>query len=225
MFDFSVTERLAWAETRETTRKEDKAYSLLGIFDIHMPLIYGEGREKAFKRLREETDKALKGRSFSFITSSYRVKMYISTKKLTRIGIKHKDFSVTFSLATISGIEHFTGRGKEIAEIYKNLSGDGSRHTVILHGLGGIGKTQLSIAYAKRYNDYYSAIFWLNIKDEDSLEQSFAKTARQTLQERPSVSRISNVNTNKNLDDVVDAVKAWLSLANKHAMAIDIRQL
>ena len=109
--------------------------------------------------------------------------------------------------------------------MHRSLSSDGSRRKVVFHDLGGICKTQFSVAYAKRHKDSYSAIFWLNIKDEDSLEQSFAKTARQTLQERPSVSRISNVNTNKNLDDVVDAVKAWLSLANKHAMAIDIRQL
>jgi hypothetical protein len=69
--DFSVTERMSWSENRETTCKEDIAYSLLGIFDVNMPLIYGEGREKALKRLREEIDKALKGRSFSFITSTY----------------------------------------------------------------------------------------------------------------------------------------------------------
>jgi hypothetical protein len=67
--DFSVTERMLWTEKRETTRKEDKAYSLLGIFDVYMPLIYGEGRESAFKRLREEIDKASKGKSFSPITS------------------------------------------------------------------------------------------------------------------------------------------------------------
>ena len=60
--DFSVPERMSWAEKRETTRKEDKAYSLLGIFDIYMPLIYGEGRENAFKRLREEIDKSSKGK-------------------------------------------------------------------------------------------------------------------------------------------------------------------
>jgi NACHT domain/Heterokaryon incompatibility protein (HET) len=50
--DFSFEERLSWAIKRETTREEDKAYSLLGIFDIYMPLIYGEGGESAFKRLR-----------------------------------------------------------------------------------------------------------------------------------------------------------------------------
>ena len=59
---FSVSERISWAENRETKRKEDKAYSLMGIFDIHMPLIYGEGRESALIRLRDEVDKRLKSK-------------------------------------------------------------------------------------------------------------------------------------------------------------------
>jgi Heterokaryon incompatibility protein (HET) len=63
--DFSVSERMLWVEDRDTTRKEDMAYSLLGIFDVHMPLIYGEGRENAFKWLREEIDRASKGSSLS----------------------------------------------------------------------------------------------------------------------------------------------------------------
>jgi hypothetical protein len=50
----SVAERMSWAETRNTTREEDKAYSLLGIFDISMPLIYGEGVKSAFRRLQVE---------------------------------------------------------------------------------------------------------------------------------------------------------------------------
>lgn len=69
--DFSVTERMLWVANRETTCKEDIAYSLLGIFDVNMPLIYGEGGEKALKRLKEEIEKASKGRSFSPITSTY----------------------------------------------------------------------------------------------------------------------------------------------------------
>jgi hypothetical protein len=64
--DFSVSERMTWAATRETTRKEDMAYSLLGIFDVNMSLIYGEGKEKAFKRLREEIEKGSKGKLLYF---------------------------------------------------------------------------------------------------------------------------------------------------------------
>ncbi|EGX87908.1 ankyrin repeat-containing protein, putative [Cordyceps militaris CM01] len=50
----SVAERMSWAAQRRTTREEDTAYSLLGLFDINMPLLYGEGRAKAFRRLQEE---------------------------------------------------------------------------------------------------------------------------------------------------------------------------
>ncbi|KAM5542828.1 hypothetical protein V8D89_003492 [Ganoderma adspersum] len=51
--EFSVAERLSWAARRQTTRVEDRAYSLLGIFAINMPTLYGEG-EGAFRRLQEE---------------------------------------------------------------------------------------------------------------------------------------------------------------------------
>lgn len=49
----SVAKRMSWASDRTTTVAEDQAYSLLGIFDINMPLLYGEG-PKAFQRLQEE---------------------------------------------------------------------------------------------------------------------------------------------------------------------------
>ena len=51
--EFSVARRMFWASNRETTRREDRAYSLLGIFNVHMPLLYGEGN-RAFVRLQEE---------------------------------------------------------------------------------------------------------------------------------------------------------------------------
>ncbi|KAI1171565.1 heterokaryon incompatibility protein-domain-containing protein [Nemania sp. FL0916] len=50
---FSVAQKMSWASCRETTRVEDEAYCLLGLFDVSMPLIYGEGR-MAFRRLQEE---------------------------------------------------------------------------------------------------------------------------------------------------------------------------
>jgi hypothetical protein len=141
--------------------------------------------------------------------------MYLGIRKLlTSSGFKREDFSVAFSLSNVSDVEHFVARKEELVEIHNALGGDGSRRIVVLHGLGGIGKTQLSAAYAKRHKDNYSAIFWLNIKDEDSLKQSFVKLAKQISREHPSALRLSNVDTNKNLDDVVDSVKAWLSLPN-----------
>ena len=52
--EFSIMERMSWAAKRETSIEEDQAYCLLGIFDVHLPLIYGEGMENAFRRLRSE---------------------------------------------------------------------------------------------------------------------------------------------------------------------------
>jgi hypothetical protein len=51
---FSVDERMSWAAKRQTKREEDEAYSLLGIFNISMPLIYGDRRQKALNRLWKE---------------------------------------------------------------------------------------------------------------------------------------------------------------------------
>lgn len=50
---FSIAQKMSWASKRRTTRAEDMAYSLLGIFGVNMPLLYGEG-ERAFIRLQEE---------------------------------------------------------------------------------------------------------------------------------------------------------------------------
>ncbi|CAK1363344.1 Vegetative incompatibility protein HET-E-1 [Cercospora beticola] len=50
---FSIAQKMFWAANRETARIEDRAYSLLGIFDISLPVIYGEG-SRAFQRLQEE---------------------------------------------------------------------------------------------------------------------------------------------------------------------------
>jgi hypothetical protein len=51
--EVSVADRMNWAARRQTTREEDIAYCLMGVFDVNMPMMYGEGR-KAFLRLQEE---------------------------------------------------------------------------------------------------------------------------------------------------------------------------
>lgn len=49
----SAAEKFSWMARRATSRAEDQAYCLLGLFDINMPLLYGEG-SKAFRRLQLE---------------------------------------------------------------------------------------------------------------------------------------------------------------------------
>lgn len=53
MQSYSVGQRMSWASKRKTTREEDLAYCLMGLFEVNMPMLYGEG-QAAFLRLQEE---------------------------------------------------------------------------------------------------------------------------------------------------------------------------
>lgn len=78
------------------------------------------------------------------------------------------------------------------------------RRTHVLYGLGGIGKTQLAIAYARKHQESYSAILWLNGNSEETLLQSFAAFGRH-----PSI------NATRHAEDIRAAAKAvlqWLTL-------------
>ena len=92
--------------------------------------------------------------------------------------------------------------------MHKALSEGTGRQAVTLHGLGGIGKTQLAIAYTKAHRDDYSAVFWLNLKDEVSVKQSYSRLAQRILQECPSASQLGVFTDDKKQDEVVAAVPA-----------------
>ena len=61
LVELTVQERILWAANRTAKRKEDEAYALLGIFGLHMTMVYGEGRENAFTRLAKEIGERSKG--------------------------------------------------------------------------------------------------------------------------------------------------------------------
>jgi len=51
--EYSIAQKMSWAVGRQTTRLEDEAYCLMGLFDVNLPMLYGEGR-RAFIRLQQE---------------------------------------------------------------------------------------------------------------------------------------------------------------------------
>ena len=53
---YSMEQRISWIDGRETEEEEDKAYCLIGICDVSLAILYGEGEEKAFRRLRREIE-------------------------------------------------------------------------------------------------------------------------------------------------------------------------
>jgi hypothetical protein len=78
----------------------------------------------------------------------------------------------------------FVGRSAEIQQMEKILlpgSDSSHRKVLVLGGMGGIGKTQLSIAYAKRQGDTYSSVFWLNVTSEVTLMGSFRNVTHRIL--------------------------------------------
>jgi len=71
--DFSIQERFRWVEKRQTTKAEDLVYCLLGIFNIYLPLIYGEGRTHAMGRLErmiKESEPQSFGKTWRVSTST-----------------------------------------------------------------------------------------------------------------------------------------------------------
>jgi hypothetical protein len=74
-----------------------------------------------------------------------------------------------------------------------------------------MGKTQLVLAYAQRHRDVYSAVFWVNSKDVDTLRQGYAAAAMRIYREHPSLVHLKAVAESSNLNEAAEAVKQWLS--------------
>ncbi|KAA6406627.1 MAG: TPR repeat protein [Lasallia pustulata] len=128
-----------------------------------------------------------------------------------------EDFTVPFSLSGIPETEIFVGRKEELAKIKEAFQGDGSQRTIVLlHGLGGIGKTQLAVTFVKEHRDTYSAIFWLNGKNEDTLKQSFAVMANRLYKEYPSSALLRTAAEAKDVDQIVVIIRQWLSAKENH---------
>ncbi|KAN0122086.1 Heterokaryon incompatibility protein (HET) domain containing protein, partial [Hyaloscypha variabilis] len=85
----SIAKRMSWCSCRNTTRIEDIAYCLLGIFGINMPLLYGEG-ERAFVRLQEEIMKVSNDQSlFAWEYESYNTSaslVYLDNLEMNSLG-------------------------------------------------------------------------------------------------------------------------------------------
>ncbi|VUC28876.1 unnamed protein product [Clonostachys rosea] len=128
--------------------------------------------------------------------------------------IPNSGFSLPLSLVGVSEAFRFIARENELQQLHGLLTKAESRRIAVLHGLGGVGKTQLSVAYAKSYEQHYSAVIWLNAKDETSLRQSFSQAAERIWQHHASLGHMRVALESGNSEQILAAVKQWLDQPN-----------
>jgi hypothetical protein len=119
--DITVEERMSWMSNRQTKEEEDAVYALVGIFDVSMPAIYGEGYTRAFRRLRREIDELNDDND-----SPKRFH-----KRETRHGVE------PFNTIPFAPDPHFVERPGIADWVHKKCTGPGARAALV--GLGGIG--------------------------------------------------------------------------------------
>ena len=88
----------------------------------------------------------------------------------------------------------------------------GRQRIHVLRGLGGIGKTQLAVEFARRHKGRFSSVFWLDGRSEDTLKRSIASCAGRIPQGQiPETSREYAGDSSANVNVVVKDVMAWLA--------------
>ncbi|KAF1981870.1 HET-domain-containing protein [Aulographum hederae CBS 113979] len=150
---FSVEERMSWAAKRTTTFVEDKVYCLLGIFDIFLPLIYGEGEAYATDRLRAE----------------------IRRRQVGQGTVSQQDLTVS-SLLPFPRNECFVGREDQLQSLKQFLLPNTHRR-MTLYGLGGCGKSALALEFAYRMLAQRAGrlVFWVAAISRESFELAYRK--------------------------------------------------
>ncbi|KAI9712572.1 MAG: hypothetical protein M1828_001673 [Chrysothrix sp. TS-e1954] len=135
----------------------------------------------------------------------------------------NEGYRLPLSLADIPVVSQFVGRESELQQMedffhpvessVKALSRPQPsyhRKVLVLHGLGGIGKTQLCVQYVFEQQDRYSAVIWLDGSSKDSLKRSMIELAANLPQQGKTG---LDTGSESNADKATQTVLAWLSIA------------
>ncbi|KAG9657517.1 hypothetical protein KCV03_g10180, partial [Aureobasidium melanogenum] len=127
--------------------------------------------------------------------------------------------SFPFSLKGVPAIDHFVQRVSDmqkLEEYFFPQQPDLTRRKMfVVHGLGGIGKTQLCIEFVRRHHEKYSAVFWLDGSSEDALQQSFIDVVAKLPADEVQLGLVraaEQASPDQRL--IVRGVLDWLSLAS-----------
>jgi hypothetical protein len=221
---FGIEERMAWTNGRHTKRQEDLAYSLLGIFNVRMWLDYGEGRERAFERLRE----AFEGPSMIQAQKQQRHRTITNWISSIDFGAQHSDIINRRQEGT--GV-WFTDSPEFLSWL------QGSKQTLFCHGIPGAGKTMIAATTVDhlwkhvRDKDIGVAYIYCNYKSQtDQNATNLAATIlKQLTQESQSITepvvnlydRHADRGTRPSLEEIRTALQAVISSYSKVYIVID----
>lgn len=137
--DLEPEKRMQWADARQTKLEEDEAYSLFGILGVSLPILYGEGRESAFRRLRSAV-----------------------RENEAESGGGKAPHNVHW-LVPKTGSTLFTGRTDLLHRIQNAFYPDGSvqssqQKCFVITGMGGQGKSEICIQVASLMREEY--VIW-----------------------------------------------------------------
>jgi hypothetical protein len=134
------------------------------------------------------------------------------------------DYNVPFSLKGIPATDHFVPRDSELKQLetfFQSVNKTSRQRVFVVHGMGGIGKTQLCVEYVRKHKADFSAIFWLDGSSKDALRQSFASAiARLTSEATHEEVRLSQ--GSEDVDESFNAFTSWLSSSGNSSWLIVI---
>ncbi|KAH7087860.1 hypothetical protein FB567DRAFT_355749 [Paraphoma chrysanthemicola] len=162
--EFSIDERMNWAGARTTTVAEDKAYCLLGLFGVFLPLIPGEGEEYAMFRLKEEIQKR-----------------HGHTPHQTSINQDTACHREAPWVVPFQRNSNFIGRPQEMTRIESFLANDNRCERMAIVGLGGVGKTQIVLEFAHIWRERYQdcSVFWIPVTSAESMLAAYLDVGKQ----------------------------------------------
>ena len=123
-------------------------------------------------------------------------------------------YRVPFSTVGLPVTEYFVQRDTEMTQLEKFFMPDPNskrRKVFVIHGLGGMGKTQLCVEYVRQHKGDFTAVFWLDGSSKDALRQSLASAAARL----PKEGLLSAGQPSPDAHDVDGSIAAllqWLSL-------------
>ncbi|THV98493.1 TPR-like protein [Aureobasidium pullulans] len=150
----------------------------------------------------------------------------LSKQEVDELGPAEKHH-VPFSLKGVPNIDHFVQRSNDMQELERffspQQSHDTRRKIFVVHGLGGIGKTQLSIEFVRQYQTKYSAVFWLDGSSKDALQNSFLNIVTRLPAGEVTLSLAHAAKqASPDMKLIVRGVQDWLSLPSNHRWLVVI---